>query len=141
MGYLKKGGKHCFSLVIYKFCGNKALYWAILLFTMFFGPAAVAQQALQNRVCPSFSLSECFLGIGSLVFSKFWHGARNPNEVVPDRTRFVLEKFLLRQTLGTWVKIVPKIELFFEFIKKISLQFSQNLFYNANLYYLLRFCT
>ena len=77
MGYLKKGGKHCFSLVIYKFCGNKALYWAILLFTMFIGPAAVAQQVLQNRVCPSFSLSGCFLGIGSLVFFKFWHGARN----------------------------------------------------------------
>ena len=25
-----------------------------------------------------------FFGIGSLVFSKFWHGVRNPYEVVPD---------------------------------------------------------
>ena len=43
---------------------------------------------LQNGVCPSFPLSGCFPGIGSLVFSKFWHVARNSNEVVCDRTGF-----------------------------------------------------
>ena len=51
---------------------------------------AVARRALWNRVCPSFCPSFCpsillsghFLGILSLVFSKFWHGARNPYEVV-----------------------------------------------------------
>ena len=32
-------------------------------------------------------LSGCFLGIGSLDFSEFWHGARNPYEVVHDRAR------------------------------------------------------
>ena len=48
----------------------------------------VARQVLKSRVCPSFPLSECFLGIESLVFSEFWHGARNPNDVVRDRTRF-----------------------------------------------------
>ena len=30
----------------------------------------------------SFCFSRCFLGIVSLVFSKFWHGARNPYEAV-----------------------------------------------------------
>ena len=41
----------------------------------------------------SLSLSRCFLAIGSLAFSKFWHGARNPNEVVHDRTRFFQKNF------------------------------------------------
>ena len=58
-------------------------------------------KVLWNRVCSSFHLSFCcpsvlpsfalcwhFLGIGSLVFSRFWQGARNPYEVVHDRTRF-----------------------------------------------------
>ena len=30
----------------------------------------------------SSRLSRCFLGIGSLDFSEFWDGARNPYEVV-----------------------------------------------------------
>ena len=54
----------------------------------FIGTLAVAERLLQNRVCPSFrlsfGLSAHFLGIVSLVFSKFWHGARNPYEVVRD---------------------------------------------------------
>ena len=31
---LKGGGKHCFSLVIYAFCGNNALYSVSLPFKM-----------------------------------------------------------------------------------------------------------
>ena len=54
----------------------------------FIGTLAVAERVLQNRVCPSFrlsfGLSAHFLGIVSLVFSKFWHSARNPYEVVRD---------------------------------------------------------
>ena len=36
---------------------------------------------------PSLYLSGCFLWIVWLTFSKFWHGARNPYEVVRDRAR------------------------------------------------------
>ena len=37
---------------------------------------------------PSFLLSKSFLRILSLVFSKFWHGARNPYKAVHDRAIF-----------------------------------------------------
>ena len=51
----------------------------------------VAWRTLQNRVCPSFRLtvrlSRRFLGIGSSVFSKFWHGFKNPDEVVHERAQ------------------------------------------------------
>ena len=60
-------------------------------------PPAVVGRVLQNRVCPSFRSSFCwsgsFLEIASLVFSKFWHGARNLYEVVPDKAGFSGKKF------------------------------------------------
>ena len=93
-----------------------------------------------NRVCPSFRpsfhLSGCFLGIVLLIFSKFWHGARIPCEVVRDRVGFFGKKCF-----------VPKIgkmgqkQVFFQFIGKFGHQFSLNLIYNENLYYLLCPCT
>ena len=49
-----------------------------------FGPLVVARRVLWNKVY----LSGCFLGIVSLVFSKFWHDARNSYEVVRDRAGF-----------------------------------------------------
>ena len=72
---------------MYGFCSNESLHSATF-FIIFIGPAAVVRWVLQNRVCPSCSLSGCFLGIGSLVFSKFWHRARNLSDLVCDRTRF-----------------------------------------------------
>ena len=39
-------------------------------------------------VLPSFHLSGHFVGIVSLVLSRFWHGARNSYEVMHDRARF-----------------------------------------------------
>ena len=39
-------------------------------------------------VLPSFYLSGHFLGMVSLIFSKFWVGARNLYEVVRDRDGF-----------------------------------------------------
>ena len=36
-------------------------------------------------ILPSYRLFGCFLGIGSLDFTEFWHGDRDPDEVVPDR--------------------------------------------------------
>ena len=93
MGYLQKGGEHFYSLVMYGFCGKKTLYSASLSLTVFIGAAAVARRVLQNRVCPSFPLSGCFFGIGSIVFFKFWHGARNSNDAVRDRTIFFQKNF------------------------------------------------
>ena len=63
----------------------------------FIEPTAVARRVLWNKVCPSFCqschLSGYFLGIVSLIFSKFWHGARIPCEVVLDRARFSGKNF------------------------------------------------
>ena len=42
----------------------------------------------------SILLSRCFLGIASLFFSKFWHGARNPHEVVHGIAGFSRNKIL-----------------------------------------------
>ena len=41
----------------------------------------------------SFCLCGRFLGIVLLIFSKFWHGARIPCEVMRDRARFSRKKF------------------------------------------------
>ena len=65
---------------------------------MFIGPAAVAPWVRQNRVSPSFPLFGCFLGIRSSVFSKFRHGARNPNHVLRDRIRFFRETSFAQNT-------------------------------------------
>ena len=66
-----EGWRALLSLVMYGICSNKALYSASFSFTMFIGPAAVAQQVLQNRACLSLTLSECLLKTGSLVFPNF----------------------------------------------------------------------
>ena len=123
---------------MYGFCSNKALYSASLSFTMFSGPAAVAQRVLQKRVCPSFLLSGYFLGIGSLVFSKFWHGAVAPWSG-PWQNQIFLEKLFLLQTLEKWVKIGLKI---------IGLNLFKKWIFNfywicsiTKTYYLLCFCT
>ena len=69
------------------------------------------------RVCrsfhPSFHLSGCFLGIVSLVFSKFWHDARNPYEVEPDFP----ENIFLPQKSGKWAKNGSKTGFFFNILK------------------------
>ena len=62
-------------------------------------------------------LSGCFLGIISSAFSKFWHNARNPYEVVCNRARFSWKK-ILTPKLGKWTKNGPK-KGFFEYIEKI----------------------
>ena len=40
----------------------------------------------------SCNLSGCFLGIGLLDFSEFWHGARNSYEVVHDLLCIIFSK-------------------------------------------------
>ena len=114
-----------------------------------FGPLLVARSVIWNRVClsvcpfvlpsfrPSFRLSGRFLRIASLVFSKFWHGARNPYEVVRNRARFSRKK-IFAQKIDQWTKNGQKKE-FFEFIE-IFCFILLNLFFNDNLYYLLCCC-
>ena len=112
----------------------------------FFGPPTLVGRVLWNRVCPSFRPSFCqslrpsfrlsrrFLGIVSLVFSKCWHGARNPYEVVRDRAGFSRKKFFapkIGKMDQKWAKT-----WFFEFIEKFCHSFLLNLFYNENLYYM-----
>ena len=114
--YLRKGGA-LLSLVMYGFCSNKAPYLASLSLTMFIRPAAVARRVLQKRVSILPSLSGCFLGIGSLVFSKFQHGYRNPNEVVHDRTRFFQKNFFYLKHWKKGSKLGPKQIFFVDLIK------------------------
>ena len=45
-------------------------------------------------VLPSFRLSWHFLGLVSLIFFKFWHGARNLYEVVHDKAKFPRKSIL-----------------------------------------------
>ena len=93
----------------------------------YFGLPAVAFR-------PPFRLSGHFLGIVSLVFSKYWHGARNPYEIVC-YSRIFWKRFLLPQKLGKWTKKWTKNRFFKIYWKKYH-QFSLNLCYNENLYYL-----
>ena len=75
---------------------------------------------------PSFRLSGRFLGIVSSIFSKFWHGARIPFEVVCDRAGFSLKIFFapkIRKMGPKWAKsrvfsIRKKIILFSVFLHK-----------------------
>ena len=66
---------------------------------------------------PPVILSRHFLGIVSLVFSKFWHGTRIPCKVVRDRAGFSGKIFFLAQKLGKWVQNGPKTG-FFQYIGK-----------------------
>ena len=70
---------------MYGFCSSKALYSASLLFTMFIGPAAVARWVLQSVWV--------FAWNWIISFFLFWHGARNPNDIVSDRTDFFRKTF------------------------------------------------
>ena len=54
----------------------------------------------------------------SLVFSKFWHGSRNPYEVVQDRAGFSGEKNFFSK-IGKITKNGPKTG-FFKFIEKFG---------------------
>ena len=72
------------------------------------------------------------LGMLSLLFSKFCHGARNPYKVVHDRVGFSVKNFLDQNG--------PKTG-FFEFIEKFGDWFLLNFLYYEILYYLLFSCT
>ena len=72
----------------------------------------VAGRVLQNRVClsvlSSFCLSWHFLVIVSLVFSKFWYGARNQYEVLGGRAIFSKKTFFCLQNLKNRPKMDQK---------------------------------
>ena len=124
------------------------IFFSIDLWICFLGHSAVAERVLWSRVCPSFCPSfrssvcrERFLGIVSLVFLKFWPGARNPYEVVRDSRIFQKKSFCPQiRKMEKWSKNEPETG-FFEFIVKFCHQFLLNLFYNENLYYFLCSCT
>ena len=66
-------------------------------------PPAVAVRILGNKVSvlPSYRVSGCCIGIGSLDFSKFWHGARKPYVVVRDTAGdFTVEKTFFAPKIG-----------------------------------------
>ena len=91
--------KHVFSFTDFQnYC-----FIVIFLYFLFriFEPLALARMSLHPSFHPSilpsvfssFCLSGDFLGIAWLVFSKFWHGARNPYEIVCDRAGFSSKNF------------------------------------------------
>ena len=67
-------------------------------------------------ILPSFHLLRRFLGIVLSGFYKFWHGARNPYEVVRDRTGFrrkICPAPQIEKMNEKWTK-----NMVFEFIEK-----------------------
>ena len=96
-----------------------------------FGPPVVAGRVLWNRICQSFHppihLSRHFLGIGILVFSKFWLCVRKPDKVVFDRVRFFFKKKKKKKCTKNGEN-GPK-KGFFEFIEKFGPWFFLNLVY------------
>ena len=66
-----------------------------------FGPPTLAGRksvcsfysSVRSSIRPSIHLSRCFFGIGSLVFSKFWHGVKN-------RVRTFCKKFSHKWKMG-----------------------------------------
>ena len=90
----------------------------------FFGLPAVAGRVLWNRVClsfrPSVLLSGCFLGIVSSVFSKFWHGAKNPYEVV--QSQMFQKICFLPPKLGKWTRYGPKTR-FLDLLRNFVINF------------------
>ena len=62
------------------------------------------------------------LGIVLLVFSKFWHGARN-YEIVRNRVRFSrFSRFFSPKKLGKWTKNGPKQD-FLNVLKNFVINF------------------
>ena len=82
-----------------------------------------------------------FLGMVSLVFSKFWHGARNPSEVVRGRAGFFKKKKKKKKKKREDRPKMDRRQGFFEINENLCHLFLLNLLYNENLYYLLCFCT
>ena len=76
-------------------------------------PPAVAGRVLWNRVCTSFHLPfhlfGHFLGIGSLVFVKFWHGATNLFEIVHGRVWFSRKKFFGQKITKFFLNSIMKV--------------------------------
>ena len=105
-----------------------------IVYTVFlFGPPAIVKRVLWNRICPSFStflpsfcpsfhLFGCFLGIVSLVFSKFWHGSRNLNEVMRDRARFSGEIDFCPKNWGNGPKMSQQ-QVILDLLKNLVINF------------------
>ena len=80
-------GKETYLSFFNRFClSGSMIIWKcyIILICRVYPP-------FRPSVRPSICLGN-FLGIAALVFSKFWHDARNPYEVVHNRTRFSRKK-------------------------------------------------
>ena len=92
-------------------------------------PPAVAKRVLENSICLSFPLSFClfghFLGIVSLIFSKFCHGARNLYKVVDDRAGFSGKIFFALKIGKMGLK-----QGFFNLLENLVIDFYFNLLYN-----------
>ena len=73
-----------------------------------------------GSVHPSFCLYRHFLGNVSLVFSRFWHGARNPYEVVC-QSQIFWKKFFCPQNWENEPKMGQK--LFLNLLKNLVVNF------------------
>ena len=99
-------GKEIYLSFFNRFClSGSMIIWKcyIILICRVYPP-------FRPSVRPSICLGN-FLGIAALVFSKFWHDARNPYEVVHDRAEFSRKKIFLSE-IGIMGKNGPKTEFF-----------------------------
>ena len=73
-------------MALYVFDFEMAVYCSCTCYTSGSSQKHPMKQGLS--ILSSCHLHDCFLGIGSLDFSEFWHGARNPYKVVHENPNF-----------------------------------------------------
>ena len=87
-----------------------------------FGPSMIAERVVWNRVCPSVLLPGRFLLTVSVVFYRFWLGARNLYKVLSDRAGFFGKKFFCPKNWENGTKTGQK-QGFLKLLKNLSLIF------------------
>ena len=79
---------------------------------LIFGPPTVAWRVLWNSVCLSFCQSFCLAGTFTwncfIVFSKFWHGARNLYGILCDKAWFSWKKKICYKNWANGPKMCQK---------------------------------
>ena len=97
-----------YNKLLKHFIGPSAVAGRVLNLTIGSGHLSILLPVLPSSV--SLCLSRCFLRIVSLVLSKFWHGPRNPYEVV--RGGEFSGKTFFAQNLREWTKNGAKTSFF-----------------------------
>ena len=89
----------CYLVVTACYCLLLGGYWWLLVITACYCSFSLSINGLS--ILLSYYLSRCFLGIGLLGFSEFWHGARNLIKLCMTEPDF-LEKLFFAPEMEKW---------------------------------------